>query len=182
MQNYHRRDLLKLGIGFLAGTALPLNAIASTIKKIEPARALAFYNIHTGERVQVTYYEKGVYLPESLNEINHVLRDHRTGEINPIDIELLDLLHIVKSKFPRREYFNVISGYRSPETNEKLRHNTSGVAKKSFHMRGKAIDIRVPGFNTAQLRKLCVKLRGGGVGYYPNSDFVHVDVGPVRTW
>jgi uncharacterized protein YcbK (DUF882 family) len=117
-----------------------------------------------------------------LNQINHVLRDHRTDDIYPIHTDLLDLLYSIKRYMPRPEYFNVISGYRSPKTNERLRHNTKGVAKRSYHMRGKAIDIRVPGFDTRQLRKLCVKLRRGGVGYYRDSDFVHVDIGPVRMW
>lgn len=179
---YYRRDFLKLGLGALVGSALPFQVFASPIQHTEPPRSLDFYNIHTNERIKITYFDKGSYLPQALNQINHVLRDHRTGEIFPIHTDLLDLLHSIKGHLPRPEFFNVISGYRSPETNEKLRHNTNGVAKLSYHMRGKAIDIRVPGFDTQQLRKLCVKLRRGGVGYYRNSDFVHVDIGPVRMW
>ncbi len=182
MRSYHRRDFLKLGMGFIAGTALPLDAMATVIKQVEPPRNLAFYNVHTDERIKLTYFEKGQYIPEALTQINHILRDHRTGEISPIDTDLLDLLFDLKGQLSCREYFNVISGYRSPETNAKLRRNTRGVAKQSYHMRGKAIDIRIPKFDTARLRRLCIKLKGGGVGYYPDSDFVHVDVGPVRTW
>lgn len=182
MVNYHRRDFLKMGLGVLVGSALPLQVLASPLQHSVPPRSLALYNIHTDERVKITYFAKGRYLPQALKEINHLLRDHRNGEIYPIHTELLDLLHAINGYLPRPEFFNVISGYRSPETNEKLRRNTNGVAKRSYHMRGKAIDIRIPGFDTSQLRKLCVKLRRGGVGYYRNSDFVHVDIGPVRMW
>lgn len=182
MGMYHRRDFLKLGLGALVGSALPIQVSASPVQQSAPPRSLAFYNIHTDERIKITYFANGSYMPQALNQINHVLRDHRTNDIYPIDTDLLDLLYSVKGHLPRPEYFNVISGYRSPATNEKLRHNTNGVAKSSYHMRGKAIDIRVPRFDTQQLRKLCVKLRRGGVGYYRDSDFVHVDIGPVRKW
>jgi uncharacterized protein YcbK (DUF882 family) len=132
--------------------------------------------------MRVTYFSEGAYLPDALMRINYLLRDHRTGDVTAIDPNLLDLLFSVKSNISEPAVFNVISGYRSPETNRKLRAHTSGVAKNSLHTRGRAIDIRLPGFETKRLRNLCVTLKAGGVGYYPRSDFVHVDTGRVRTW
>lgn len=182
MPIYHRRDFLKIGLGILAGSALPLDALAAALKRIDAPRALAFYNIHTDERIELCYFDQGAYCPQALEQINYILRDFRTGEVTPIDTDLLDLLYAVKCRIHPRDSFSVISGYRSPETNEKLRRHTRGVAKKSFHTRGKAIDIRIPGYDTARLRNLCVRIKAGGVGYYPKSDFVHLDVGPVRAW
>jgi len=179
---YHRREFLKIAMGAIAATALPLEAISATLKGFDARRTLSFYNTHTNEQLKVCYFEQGVYIPESLSRINHVLRDHRTGTIKPIDTELLDLLYALKSRVRPQGPFHVISGYRSPATNDMLRRNSGGVAKTSFHTMGQAIDIRLPGYNTAGLRNQCVNLSAGGVGYYSRSDFVHLDVGPVRTW
>jgi uncharacterized protein YcbK (DUF882 family) len=121
-------------------------------------------------------------LKESLREINHLLRDHRTGDTVQMDRELLDLLYSLQHKVESKKEFQVISGYRSPKTNAMLRSKSSGVAKKSLHMQGKAIDIRLPGTSLKNLRKAAVALKSGGVGYYPNSNFVHVDTGRVRYW
>lgn len=173
---------MKLGMGVLAGSMMPMDAIAAMLKQMEPKRILSFYNIHTGERIEVCYSDAGGYRTDALIQIDHVLRDYRTGEVNTIDTDLLDLLYAVKCRMQPNTPFSVISGYRSPVTNERLRRSTSGVAKKSFHTKGQAIDIRLPGYSTAQLRKLAVKMKAGGVGYYPRSDFVHIDIGPVRTW
>lgn len=177
-----RRDFLKMGLGVLAGSMLPLNAMAAVLKQVEPNRMLSFYNIHTQEQTEVCYFDATGYRADALIQIDHVLRDYRTGEVNPIDTELLDLLYAVKCRVHPQTPFSVISGYRSPVTNERLRRSTNGVAKKSFHTKGKAIDIRLPGYSTGQLRKLCIGMKAGGVGYYPKSDFIHLDVGPVRTW
>ncbi|MDH5592439.1 MAG: DUF882 domain-containing protein, partial [Gammaproteobacteria bacterium] len=114
--------------------------------------------------------------------INRVLRDHRTGDIIDIDPTLVDLLNILHHKMNGRKPFHVISGYRSPKTNESLRKQTSGVAKKSFHMQGRAIDIRLPGRELTALRKAAINLQAGGVGFYPKSDFIHIDTGRVRHW
>jgi len=111
-----------------------------------------------------------------------LLRDHRAGTAHPMDTKLLDLLYQLQTKVERSGEFQVISGYRSPETNEMLNRKSSKVAKRSYHMLGKAIDVRMPGFDTRQLRKAAISLKGGGVGYYASSDFIHLDIGPVRKW
>ncbi|OGU43084.1 MAG: Twin-arginine translocation pathway signal, partial [Hydrogenophilales bacterium RIFOXYA1_FULL_63_33] len=120
--------------------------------------------------------------PDALAEINHVLRDYRNDQVAAIDTRLLDLLDRVKARLGTSQPFQVISGYRSPATNHLLAERSSGVAKHSLHMEGKAIDIRIPGVALADLRKTGLALQAGGVGYYPASDFVHLDVGRVRTW
>lgn len=145
-------------------------------------KSLSFYNTHTGEKLDTTFWADGVYIPESLAEINYLLRDHRNNAVTEMNIELFDLLYTLRTNLDSREPFHVISGYRSPETNAKLRNHSTGVAKKSLHMEGKAIDINLPGRNLADLRKVAIGLGQGGVGYYPSSNFVHVDRGRVRTW
>jgi uncharacterized protein YcbK (DUF882 family) len=133
--------------------------------------------------LEATYWEHGRYLPDALSEINYVLRDHRSGAVTDIEPGLLDLLHLLRSRLDARVPFHIISGYRSPETNAMLRRNGSGgVAKRSLHMQGKAVDVRVPGLELGHLRKVAMDARAGGVGYYPRSAFVHIDVGRVRYW
>jgi uncharacterized protein YcbK (DUF882 family) len=182
MPNYHRRDFLKIGLGALAGSLLPLKTITAAVGTDAASRGLSFYNTHTGERLNVLYYRQGDYCPEALARINHLLRDHRTGAVATIDTKLLDQLQAVKSLIQPHSPFQVISGFRSPLTNNRLRQSSSRVARRSFHTTGEAIDIRLPGYNTARLRDLCIQLKAGGVGYYPRSDFVHLDTGPVRAW
>ncbi|HWR76692.1 MAG TPA: DUF882 domain-containing protein [Thiobacillus sp.] len=173
-----RRKFLKLG---MLAAALPFPAFASQgVPAAE--RRLGFLNLHTGEKADLPYWIQGDYVPESLAEINRVLRDHRSGQVAAIDTQLLDLLHRVNSALGTSQPFQVISGYRSPASNHLLTENSSGVAKRSLHMEGKAIDIRLPGIALADLRQAGLMLRGGGVGYYPGSNFVHLDVGRVRTW
>jgi len=145
-------------------------------------RSLELLNLHTGERVTATYWENGRYLPDGLAEINNLLRDHRTGDISEMDPELLDLLVQVRDKLETNAPFHIISGYRSPKTNAMLASHSNGVAKKSFHMQGKAVDIRVPSRSSSSVRQVARTLQRGGVGYYPRSDFVHVDTGNVRYW
>jgi uncharacterized protein YcbK (DUF882 family) len=153
------------------------------VDTLPPDRALSFYNTHTGESEAVEYCRSGCLVPASLEKIDHILRDHRTGETKPIDARLLDLLHALRGKTDADAPFHIISGYRSPQTNASLRANGGGgVASHSLHLAGKAIDIRVPGVKLRDLYRAAVDLRGGGVGIYPESDFVHVDVGRVRTW
>jgi uncharacterized protein YcbK (DUF882 family) len=182
MADFQRRDFLKAGLGFLAGSLLPAKAFAAMISPMQMRRTLAFYNVHTQEQIEVCYFDQDGYRFEALTQIDHILRDHRTGKINPIDTSLIDLLYTVQCQIRPLSPFSIISGYRSPETNERLRRASSGVAKRSLHTKGQAIDIRLPGYQTAKLRDLCVTLQSGGVGYYPKSDFVHLDIGPVRTW
>jgi uncharacterized protein YcbK (DUF882 family) len=168
----------------LAGAALTLAApgvLASSAISTRD-RELSFYNIHTGERLSATFWSDGNYLDDGIEQISWLFRDHRAGDASPIDPKLLDLLHRLQSTVERRGEFHVISGYRSPATNDMLSKRSSGVARKSYHMLGKAVDVRLPGFDTLELYKAARALRGGGAGYYAGSDFVHVDTGRVRYW
>jgi uncharacterized protein YcbK (DUF882 family) len=149
---------------------------------LQGERRLGFNNLHTGEVLDQPYWIQGDYVPETLAAINRVLRDHRTNEVAAIDTGLLDLLHRVHARLGNPKPFQVISGYRSPASNASLASHSSGVAKRSLHMQGKAIDVRVPGVALADLHRTGLTLKGGGVGYYPGSNFVHLDVGRVRAW
>jgi uncharacterized protein YcbK (DUF882 family) len=164
-----------LGVGALAPVSLAQAALSGE-------RRLAFHNLHTGENLATTYWVDGRYIPAATAEIDHVLRDFRTGDIVPIDVRLLDLLHALHAAMDSDAPFHLISGYRSPKTNEALRKRTSGVAKKSFHMKGMAADVRLPGRRLTDLHRTALALKLGGVGYYPKSDFLHVDLGRVRSW
>lgn len=145
-------------------------------------RVLAFYNVHTGETLKVRYYSGGKLIHRALQRINRIMRDHRTGESKPVDPLLLDVLHRLTSTIAPPSPINIISGYRSPSTNAALRKATSGVAANSLHMEGRAIDIRIPGCRTEAIRELAIYMQSGGVGYYPRSDFVHLDTGPFKVW
>jgi uncharacterized protein YcbK (DUF882 family) len=180
MMNMDRRLFLKFGAVAAAGLMMPNQLFG--MGETEDFRSLSFYNIHTGESLRTTYWEEGIYIPEALEEINHLLRDYRTGEAMPMDRGVIDLLYAIRTKTGNTKPFRIISGYRSPKTNAMLNKNTSGVAKKSLHMQGKAIDINLPGTQLADLRKVAMHLKSGGVGFYPKSGFVHVDVGRVRYW
>jgi len=174
-----RRDIIGLA---LAGSAATLAKPALAALTESGARRLAFHNLHTGESLVATYWSDGRYVANELRNIDRVLRDFRSGEIKPMDPRLMDLLHVLQKSLDTREPFQVISGYRSPHTNEMLRHASDGVAANSLHTVGQAIDIRVPGRRLADVRSAAITLRQGGVGYYPKSDFVHVDTGRVRIW
>ena len=144
-------------------------------------RSLAFHHTHTDEQLSVTYFADGHYVVDSLFRIDHLLRDFRTGEIYPIDADLLDTLHILRSACGGGT-FEVISAYRSAATNAMLQARGDGVATNSLHLQGRAIDVRLTGCDTARLREAAIALARGGVGYYPVSDFVHLDTGRVRVW
>ncbi len=174
-----RRQFLKLGMATATAFAMP-NAFASISKQSE--RKLALVNLHTGESVNATYWAEGSYQASELKAINRILRDHRTGEVINIDQNLVDLLNILHHEMSGKQPFHVISGYRSPHTNAQLQKKSNGVAKKSLHMQGKAIDLRLPGRQLSRLHTAALKLKSGGVGYYPKSDFIHVDTGNVRNW
>lgn len=177
-----RRRFLKLGAFLAAGLVLPPSLHAIPRPEARGERRLKFFNTHTKERLEVCYLRDGQYHPEAIEAINNILRDHRTNEVHPIDHRLLDLLHGIRTKAGQDSCLHIISGYRSPATNAKLRRRSRGVARKSLHMLGYAVDIRIPGVRTASVRKIAMGLKQGGVGYYRKSDFVHVDIGPVRTW
>jgi uncharacterized protein YcbK (DUF882 family) len=145
-------------------------------------RILRLHNTHTGESLRTVFWAEGQFIPDALQDINNVLRDHRNNKVSAIDPQLLLLLDRISAQFGDHPTFQVISGYRSPESNEMLHENTAGVAKHSLHMEGKAIDVRIAGQDLAKLHKAAMAVRAGGVGYYPDSQFVHMDVGRVRYW
>ncbi len=174
-----RRDMLRVGAGLLVG-ATPLPALAH--RKTEPDRDLRLYNLHTTEQVNVVYWSRGEYVSEALDEINRNLRDFRTGDISAIDPKLLDLLFALRSRLESKGVYQVVSGYRSPKTNAMLANNRKGVAKRSLHTRGMAIDVKLPGRKLRDVQRAARAMQAGGVGYYPRSGFVHLDVGRVRFW
>ena len=167
-------------------TALGASALALTPGWVQArtgaTRALRLDNLHTNEKLNVEYFAAGRYLPDALSAVNHLLRDFRSGDVGTIDPALLDLLHGLAAAVGSQRAFHVISGYRSPATNETLRHSSSGVASGSLHLRGQAIDIRLADVPLATLRDAARSMRSGGVGYYAASDFVHLDTGRVRSW
>ncbi len=169
---------------FMVGgsAALGLAAFPALASIPNTPRRLTLLNLHTGESVKSTYWSDGQYVPGALGEIAHVLRDHRNNSVHPIDPHLLDLLTHLRRSLDANAPFHVISGYRSPESNAMLAAASDGVAHNSLHMQGMAIDIRVPGVQLKHLQKAALSLGSGGVGYYAQSDFVHVDVGRVRRW
>lgn len=151
-------------------------------RRVAPPRSLALHHLHTGESLNTVYWSDGHYLSDAVRHINWLLRDFRTDEMHPIDPRLLDLLAALRGGLHSSEPMQVISGYRSPQTNTMLASRSDGVAQNSFHLQGKAIDIRVPGRRLKQVHAAALALHGGGVGYYPHSDFVHIDTGHVRHW
>jgi uncharacterized protein YcbK (DUF882 family) len=158
--------------------AAPGRLLADTASE----RILSFAHTHTGESLTVPYFADGAYLPEGLARLDTLLRDHRTGAQHPIDPALFDILNDLRLTTGAREPFQVISGYRSPKTNARLRSGGRGVAKHSLHMDGRAIDVRLADVKSSVLRDAALELQRGGVGYYRTSDFVHVDTGRFRTW
>jgi uncharacterized protein YcbK (DUF882 family) len=145
-------------------------------------RKVRLKNLHTGENLKATYWADGKYISQTMRDVAHFLRDHRTGDRHRIDAGLLDILHDINVRTGSRHEFHIISGYRSPKTNKMLSSRSKGVAKRSLHMLGKALDIRLPGTDLRNLRKVALSVRAGGVGYYPQANFLHVDTGRFRTW
>lgn len=172
-----RRRLLA-GAAAGAGVLLPLPALARSV----PKRALAFHNLHTNENLDITYFADGRYDADALRKIDVILRDHRTGDVERIDPKLIDMLFDLHHQLDSSSPFHIISGYRSPKTNGALAAKSRGVAKKSLHMRGLAIDVRLPDRRLKDVRKTAIAMKRGGVGYYGKSGFVHLDVGRVRFW
>ena len=177
-----RRQLLKLGAIATVASLFGHPLVATASQMVLPRREISLFNTHTGEKLSVEYCAAGEYHSEALQEINHILRDFRTGEIKPIDPRLLDLLHAITNKIKPGSQIHIISGYRSPATNISLGQKNGGVAKRSLHMDGKAIDIRIPGCDLSTLRQVATGMQSGGVGFYAKSNFVHLDTGRVRFW
>ncbi len=145
-------------------------------------KSIALHNINTGDKITLTYFEHGNYLHDALHEINYFARDYHTGSIHPIDLKLLDQLHSLQFHLNTHKPFQVISAYRSPLTNLAMHFQRKGVAKHSFHMEGRAIDIRIEGLALEHIKNAALSMQQGGVGYYPATQFVHLDTGPVRSW
>lgn len=174
-----RRNFLKAA----TGTAAVILTPSVLAKPASPAeRVLRLHNLHTGENIKATYWAEGQYIAEELAVIDRLLRDHRADEMFKMDRRLYDLLYTLQQQVGSKHSYHVISGYRSPDTNAQLRRNSNGVAKRSLHMQGRAIDIRLPGVELKQLRKAALSLKAGGVGYYPKSNFIHIDTGRPRFW
>jgi uncharacterized protein YcbK (DUF882 family) len=185
-----RRHLLHSAAMLAAVVAVPAlwSGTARASAALAPGpRRLAFYHTHTSETLDIVYSENGAYVPDALQEIHHLFRDFRTGDTHRIDPALLDLLHDVQQATggtpgSGKGRFEIISAYRSPATNHMLANRSNGVADHSLHLQGQAIDVRLPGVATADLHRAALRRAGGGVGYYPQSDFVHLDTGRVRRW
>jgi uncharacterized protein YcbK (DUF882 family) len=172
-----RRRLLRASLAGAALAAVPLPGVWAATE-----RSLSLHNLHTGETINQPYWIAGSYLPDSLAAINTVLRDHRSGEEYPIDPGLLDLLSALHTRLGSRHGYEVISGYRSPASNAMLHNRSTGVATRSLHMLGQAIDIRLPGTRLTRLHRAASEMKSGGVGLYTSSNFIHVDTGRVRYW
>lgn len=186
----NRRSFLGIGAATLGGVLIPSlvsPALANGFKGGvigEGSRRLAFRNTHTGESFSGVYRVGDKYLPDAFRQINTVMRDFRTNQVYSMDPRVIDIIYTVHSMTGQSKPFEIISGYRSPKTNNMLRGRSkkSGVAQKSLHMSGRAIDLRMEDFSTARLRDLAISLQAGGVGYYSKSNFVHMDSGDVRAW
>lgn len=174
----NRRDFLKWS---LAGGAA-LAGAHSWAQSLPVERRLKFYNTHTGEQLAATYWADGQYQEGELVAIDRLLRDHRSGDVFAIDRRLYDILYALQQRIDARGTYEVISGYRSPATNNLLRRHGGGVARDSLHTHGQAIDVRLADVALADLRRAALGLRAGGVGNYPGSNFIHLDTGRVRSW
>ncbi|WP_193162204.1 DUF882 domain-containing protein [Microbulbifer hainanensis] len=169
---------------FLAVTCATAAAVSAgpTFAKVGNTRTLRMRNLHTGERLNTAFWSGGGFDSSGLKKFNRLLRDHRANEETRIDPKLFELVYKLKEKLGYDGEIEIISGYRSPKTNAMLRSRSSGVAKRSYHTRGMAMDLRMPGIPLSKVRQAALELKLGGVGYYPKSNFVHVDTGPVRRW
>ena len=168
---------------------LGAGAVAAAVVFVRPAPAVSFaprsvslYNTHTSEWVRTVYWADGHYIREAVRDINWVLRDHHSDEVRPMNAGILDLLGMLRGRLDCHDPFLVICGYRSASTNHRMYLRGDGVASNSYHIKGMAIDLRCERRDLSQVRGAAMSLHGGGVGYYPRSDFVHVDCGPVRYW
>ena len=162
---------------------------AAAVGLVDPAPAVSFaprsvslYNVHTGEWLRTVYWADGHYIREAVRDINWILRDHHSDEIRAMDAGVLDLLGMLRDRLDTHDPFLVVCGYRSPATNRRLYLHHEGAAKNSYHIKGMAVDLRSERRDLSQIRDAALSLRCGGVGYYPRSDFVHVDCGPIRRW
>ena len=178
----NRRGFLRFSLGVGAGLVAAPALARVALPPASGERVLSFYNTHTGEHTRATYWADGEYVASELATLDQLLRDFRSGEVAAMDRRLFDLLYDLQQLTAASGTFQVISGYRSPATNAQLRRHSDGVAQNSLHTRGQAIDIRLAGVELRDLHRAALSLRAGGVGYYANSGFIHVDTGRVRAW
>ncbi|MDH4275073.1 MAG: DUF882 domain-containing protein [Gammaproteobacteria bacterium] len=177
-----RRVFLGLGAAALAGVGLSSVTPRAWASAAQGERRLALFNLHTQEHLNLVYWADGAYISENIDQIDHILRDFRTGEVAKINLRVLDYLNGISEKMALHEPLQIVSGYRSARTNDMLhRRDGDGVAKNSLHTRGMAVDIKLRHTSLENLHKAALATRRGGVGYYPEK-FIHVDVGPVRQW
>lgn len=177
-----RRQFLRMSVGSTLGIGLltiPLHTLAAPESQY---RQLRLFNTHTQEELDVLYCENGIYNPDCLASLDHHLRDHRENEEIRMDKQLFDQMWSLQQLTGGDSYFEIISGYRSPKTNAMLNSKSSKVARKSYHLQGRAIDLRLRNTPLKDLHQLALSMQAGGVGYYPKSDFIHLDTGPVRSW
>jgi len=180
-----RRQVLKVGLAASALLMTPWQVWAKASKTLLelPERTVTLYNTNTGEFLsKFVYWQDGNYIKQALDEINFLLRDHRTDQVCEFDPTVLDQVFAISRKLKTAKPFEVLSAYRTVETNQKLRKSSRRVAKRSLHIEGRALDLRLPGMPSKQLRTAALSLHQGGVGYYPKRGFVHIDSGPVRSW
>lgn len=177
--NKRRRGFLQTVLEGMSSLMLPLR---HTDAAVRDERGLEFFHTHTRKRLSVVYKRGDEYVPEALDEINSFLSDFRTADITKMDPELLDLIYDIRQELGSKGTYEVISAYRSPKTNDMLRGRSRNVAKNSQHLLGKAIDVRLTDVKLGDLRDTAITMKRGGVGYYANSNFVHIDTGRVRRW
>lgn len=179
IDNYRRKWLTlgsaALGMSLLSGPAL------ATLSTPRP-RILTLNNLNTGESIKAEFFDGRGYNKDELSRLNHIFRDYRANKVKNIDPHLFDQLYRLQVLLGTTKPVQLISGYRSLTTNNELRENHRGVAKQSYHTKGQAMDFHIQGIQLSNIRKAALKMRAGGVGYYPRSNFVHIDTGPIRTW
>lgn len=174
---FSRRQILRMGGVVIASSISPSPGWSHHV-----TRSLKLHNALTREDIEVEYWVNGEFVPEALKELNFFLRDPHNGKVTEIDPKLYHLIFDIARKLEATGIINIMSGYRSPVTNDRLRRRNAAAAKGSFHVKGKAVDIRIPGYGTNTVRRVAMGLKQGGVGYYPRSRYVHIDTGPVRSW
>jgi len=176
----NRRRLLALGGAAIGAALIPLPAFA-TLSTPRP-RILTLSNLNTGEKLKAEFFDGKGYIKDELTRLNHFFRDYRANKTRAIDPSLFDQLFRLQTLLGSNKPVQLISGYRSVDTNNELRSHSRGVARKSYHTKGQAMDFHIEGVPLSQIRKAALSMKAGGVGYYPSSNFVHIDTGPVRHW
>ncbi|PHM37916.1 YcbK family protein [Xenorhabdus innexi] len=178
--DHNRRKWLGVSMVALGLGLLPQHALA-TLTTPRP-RILRVDNLHTGEKIKAEFFDGHHYNKSELIRLNYLFRDYRQNETKKIDPKLFDQIYLLQMMMGINKPVQLVSGYRSLKTNNMLRHASSGVAKHSYHTRGQAMDFHIDGMKLSHIRKAALKMRAGGVGFYPKSNFIHIDTGPVRTW